>query len=425
MIARFYEWLLYIRKHWIIALIIAMVLFGLTIFAGYWFNWTWTGFNPSIGPNVQQYQPGKTLWDWLQLAGIIAIPFVVGLVTIWFNTQQSRRSETENNQRHKTDLEIAEEQRQDAALQTCLDRISTLLLEKDLRRSPRLNEVRNVARAYILTTLRILDEIHKGSLISFLLEADLLLIESQSINDPSVINLDGADLRGVDLSGVDLTEINFNGANLSGANLSNAHLGGARFIGANLSGANLNNIDWGYIPINLRRAKLNNATLVEADLSLAYLGGADLTDADLSEASLGGAYLSSPYLYDEDICETDIHFTKMKLDSLDLYDPDPPLRSEDELYKHYREEVGNVPPGDNYNHNYLSDAENTKLKRAKFCHADLSYANLSRIDLSEIADLSGADLNHAYLYKSVITFEQKAAVKSLEGAIMPDGKIYP
>lgn len=43
----------------VIALIIAII-------GGYLFNWTWSG--------VSQ----KTLWDWLNLLGVLAIPVVVG-----------------------------------------------------------------------------------------------------------------------------------------------------------------------------------------------------------------------------------------------------------------------------------------------------------------------------------------------------------
>jgi hypothetical protein len=51
------------------------------IFAGYWFGFSWTGFS------------NKTLWDWLQLLGVLAIPVVVALGAAWFTrTQQLRNS---------------------------------------------------------------------------------------------------------------------------------------------------------------------------------------------------------------------------------------------------------------------------------------------------------------------------------------------
>jgi hypothetical protein len=52
---------------------------------------------------------GKTLWDWLNLAGMLAIPVVVGLGTLWFTRQQAKVSDKENtdNQR-ETALHITQ-----------------------------------------------------------------------------------------------------------------------------------------------------------------------------------------------------------------------------------------------------------------------------------------------------------------------------
>jgi len=67
----------------------------------YKFKWGWTGFHEHIGPNVQQYPPTKTLWYWLQLFGVLAIPVVVGLGKLCFTSQQAKVSAAENtvNQR--------------------------------------------------------------------------------------------------------------------------------------------------------------------------------------------------------------------------------------------------------------------------------------------------------------------------------------
>ncbi len=65
---------------------------------------------------------------------------------------------------------IAIDHRQDATLQACIDRISTLILDKDLQTSNYGDKVRDVARAQILTAFRGLDGARKGILISFLQE---------------------------------------------------------------------------------------------------------------------------------------------------------------------------------------------------------------------------------------------------------------
>ena len=62
---------------WVIGIIV--LLFIAWLIAGYGFQQGWTGLPEHIGPKVpqdQQYQPAKTLWDWLS---VLAVPVVVGL----------------------------------------------------------------------------------------------------------------------------------------------------------------------------------------------------------------------------------------------------------------------------------------------------------------------------------------------------------
>src|SRR6202030_2428465 len=64
---------------------------------------------------------GKTVWDWLQLLGVLAIPVVVGLGTIWFTTKQGKVADAENKDNQR-----------EAALQAYIDKISELLLHEHL-----------------------------------------------------------------------------------------------------------------------------------------------------------------------------------------------------------------------------------------------------------------------------------------------------
>src|SRR5690242_18294369 len=41
---------------------------------------------------------GKTLWDWLQLLGVLAIPLVVALASILFSVQQATLAELQHQQ---------------------------------------------------------------------------------------------------------------------------------------------------------------------------------------------------------------------------------------------------------------------------------------------------------------------------------------
>src|SRR5215472_15235918 len=90
-------------------------------------KWQWVGFSE------------KTLWDWLQLLGILAIPLVLALGTLWFSTQQSQLSVALLKKQHDTALAMSQQQRdtalalakdqqREATLNTYLDRLSELLL---------------------------------------------------------------------------------------------------------------------------------------------------------------------------------------------------------------------------------------------------------------------------------------------------------
>jgi hypothetical protein len=203
----------------------------LVIFGGYKFNWDWTGFN----------RPSKTLWDWLQLLGVLAVPVVVGFGAVLFTIRQGKVADAE-----KIDNQ------HEAALQAYIDKMSDLLLEKKLRDSAEEDEVRKIARVRTLTILLSLDPKRKGSVLQFLHESGLI----------------GKNNRVIYLSG----------ANLSGANLMEARLSVANLEGANLERAYLS------------RADLSHVNLSNTDLTGAYLTGAKVTDQQLSKAkSLKGA----------------------------------------------------------------------------------------------------------------------------------------
>ena len=300
--ARFRSWWQQIKKHRVAIGVVAIVLVvAITlIIVGYWFDWTGfngynkitvvhtiSGTNAGTVMRTEEYQPGKSLWDWLQLFGILAIPAVVGLGTVWFTSrqtqaseanraQQAKESDANRERRHKTDLEIAEENRksqqqtqreiahesmQDAALQVYLEKMSDLLLRAAERVSGagkvdslRIIGGQDLIQARTLTILRGLDARHKGSVLQFLHECGLIRRNAR------VVDLSEADLRG--------TNLIF--ANLSNADLKHVHLECADLSGANLDGADVE----------------------DADLSDANLQGAKVTDEQLAKVkSLQGATL--------------------------------------------------------------------------------------------------------------------------------------
>jgi uncharacterized protein YjbI with pentapeptide repeats len=214
---------------------------------------------------------GRTLWDWLQL---LIIPVVITGGTLWFSAQQSQASSQASERQHQTDLQLANDQQQESALQTYLDRMSDLLLNNKLSESQPGYEVRNVARARTLTVLPQLNGIRKGELVQFLYEAKLIggiqNPQTNSLHYLPIIDLDDADLSGASLFSADLHGVVMSFTNLQGANLSNAILSGASLYCADLRSA------------DLKGTSLDSATLINAKVTKDQLKQAkSLKDATL------------------------------------------------------------------------------------------------------------------------------------------------
>jgi uncharacterized protein YjbI with pentapeptide repeats len=256
-------------------------------------NWDWTGFKKGTTQititstsktnySVSVDQPYKTLWDWLQLLGILAIPVVVGLGTVLFTTQQANESEKNREKRHKTDLEIADKNRereQETAIQIALDSQHEEILRAYIDKMAGLllnfpKEVAEIARLRTLTTLEQLDGKRKRIVLQFLYGAHLI------DKDKCIISLEEANLKDAELRDIILRRADLKEAYLYGADLRDADLSGTCLHSARLDKAILDN------------AMLSNADLSETRLPEAKLGRADLSGADLSNASLVGADLT-------------------------------------------------------------------------------------------------------------------------------------
>jgi Pentapeptide repeats (8 copies) len=242
---------------------------------------------------------GKTLWDWLSLLGV---PLSLAILGYWLQQIQQKR---------------AEDQTKEEVLQVYFDRLSVLLVDKNLlaiavkvnttesegtESQPKigataeerelLDSAVDVIRARTLSILRRFenDPERKTSVMRFLIEADI--IRKLKLN-LSRANLSHSDLRDADFNGSDLSEANLFNAFLFKANLSNANLFSANLRGAYLFGANLSN------------AYLSNAYLRGAYLNGAILSNANLRDADLSGADLSSVRkLTTEQLKDARLCKT-------------------------------------------------------------------------------------------------------------------------
>jgi uncharacterized protein YjbI with pentapeptide repeats len=208
---------------------------------------------------------GKTLWDWLQLLAVLAIPLILGLATLLFGIQQANLAQ----QQHENDQKIANQQRlQDQAIVLDQQRQATLvkyqddmrdfLLKDGLLTSKPGDEIRVIALTETLSAMRQLDAKRNSFLILFLQNAHLNGVYNPDTGASyNIVNFDGADLSTIDFNGAELFFVNFNGAGLS-----NAYLGGA----------------------DLRYATLSRATLIHTDLTDATLSSAlNLTQQQLDQ----------------------------------------------------------------------------------------------------------------------------------------------
>ena len=229
------------------------------------------------------YESGKTLWDWLDLAGTLAVPILIFYVGYLFerkNKREEDQRDKERQQQAELENQIAKDNLSEEAIQGYLNYMAQLLLDRELRKQlfPNVNDklkpstydnpVRDVVRIQTTTILRRLegDSDRQTRIIYFLRDAELYEFILK------YANLSGANLSGVNLSGADLREANLREANLFLADLREADLREADLREANLSG------------VELREANLFSADLSGANLREANLFSANLIVANLREA---------------------------------------------------------------------------------------------------------------------------------------------
>jgi uncharacterized protein YjbI with pentapeptide repeats len=261
---------------------------------------------------------GKTLWDFLQLLAMLAIPIVVLIVSISFTMQQDannqRQHQTELNiaqDNRKNDMQIATNQQQDTILAAYLDNMTSLLLNNKLRESKPGDEVRNVARSQTISALRRLEPVRKVIVLRFLFEANLISIFSLDDAELEKINLKNlrpignvvirdfsmqfANLTGASIENYQVEHSTFGYTNLSHSTLVSMKITFSDFSYVNLSYANISDTEFSYcllVGADLSSANLSKVNLTKTDLSGANLSKVNLTNTDLSGANFSGADLS-------------------------------------------------------------------------------------------------------------------------------------
>ncbi|RZM82529.1 pentapeptide repeat-containing protein [Leptolyngbya iicbica] len=316
----------------------ALALTALLIAAGLGFFFDAPGVRECVtSANLERcYLLGKTFWDWL---GLIGVPLSLAILGYVLQRQQQKRA--------------ADEEKEEI-LQTYFDRISVLLVDKNLlaiasKAYPRTKKSKDqseellktiqsiqaksltfeekellaaavdVIRARTLSILRRFehDGVRKGNVVRFLIETEVIGKAKMNLSDADLRDADlcGTNLINAYLSHADLRDANLSyawlrGAYLGDANLEGADLEGAYFDGADLGGTNLSVANLSVA--NLSVAKLNGADIICANLRHANLNHANLEGANLGDAYLEGANLSFASLIDTNLSGTKLVRTNLR-----------------------------------------------------------------------------------------------------------------
>jgi len=281
-------------------------------------------------PQHKNQRKIKVPFDWLNLIGVLLIPFVIAAGTLYFTQQITFQQAQTSEQQHQTDIQLAQDQQQETTLEKYLDDMKDLLLNHGLGSYKSVDAVSQVAKVETFTTLRRLDPNRKGILLNFLFQARLISFKvlthsgSRQTNDIDInpiINLSQADLSAaildfahlnnfsivsisqeincdglVDQTNKDVTQQKFpsivpvRGIYLEDTNLNGVHMHEAQLSLADLSNASLENADLSFTQMNC--VDLSSSDLRGANLNYAELAGTDFSDADLSGANLFKALVS-------------------------------------------------------------------------------------------------------------------------------------
>ena len=229
---------------------------------------------------------GKTLWNWLEL---LIVPLALAAVGFAFTAAQSARDNRRDDRRAEidrtladrraaADRALAQDRQREETLQTYLQQMSDLLLERHLASTRLGAQQRVLASTLTLTVLRRLDGERKGVVLRFISDAQLINSE-----DPK-LTLDGADFRGAIMDGAALDHPHLVRVDLRGASFRSALLLFGDFKSADLRGADFSNTIQDYS--SFTATCLSGATFAQATLTKPSFFGLFGHDIDFRGANI-------------------------------------------------------------------------------------------------------------------------------------------
>ena len=349
-----------------VALLVGYALYLRIVEGRKWADWT--GF------------AGKSLWDFME---VLIVPLFLAIIAIWFNEQSKKRDLQFQARRANLDREISSQQFQQRILNEYLDKMTSLLEEKDfvllnVESDDKTNNVLKTAQVITVTALRQLQKDQQDIVIQFLRDAGL-----------HSFLLKNAFLAEADLSNLNLEKIDFSQANLNNCNLENSNLLDANFSRASLQSANLKSS-------NLMRANCDEALLQYADMRECVAVGISLQSSNLKHANLSAANFGLRYIkvnpdYGLFPIKWELHetnFTSANLADAILYgvDLEGAILEDVEFSRACLDNA--ILKGANL--------ENAHLEEVSTKGTNFDYANLKNADLINV-DLSSASLEYSNL----------------------------
>jgi hypothetical protein len=300
------KWILILSLLFGIPAVVLLLLFGFGIFFPH-LSPSWLGTGAYLKPDGEIVNAPKTLWDF---ASLLIIPAVLSFGAIFYNQAVKNTENTKANV-----------QSQENILQDYIDRMSTLMIDKNLCESEEGAPVRSVARTQSRTTIYRLSGQGKGLVIRFLKEGGLINV------DDAVILTAGLALQGVHLKSAILNDCNFSHANCVNAKMENVQLQNALCFKTNFTGAVLNKADLRNAVVS--RANFNEASCLEANFTNAVLIKTELMNANLWKALFFNAKLNGADFKNANLCgarfdKTNVDGAKFKNATYDASTKWPP-----------------------------------------------------------------------------------------------------
>jgi hypothetical protein len=122
---------------------------------------------------------GKTLWD---LLGLLIVPLVIALAGWYLSEMSTQKQQEIENQRAQAQEQIETDRAQQSVLQSYIQDMTTLLLDKGLATSEPDKPIRDIAQSSTLAAVRQLDGDRKGILLQFLYESNLTGLSRGHLN---------------------------------------------------------------------------------------------------------------------------------------------------------------------------------------------------------------------------------------------------